>query len=177
MSKPTLYRALYRASEGELTATPEDAIEPGRYDSQHKHRGQSETQIPTASDHVYGEVMTPSEMGRKGGKVYAEKLKSGEVPHTETTNSRPGTYSLYDAAGNYAGWYRHFKDAKFAASQIGGKTVKIAALPKPVFEPKNLIKMPDGSFAPMTNANIKIATDYVHAENIKNPWWRPKEVK
>jgi hypothetical protein len=34
MSKPTLYRALYRASEGELTvvATAQDAIEPGRYD-------------------------------------------------------------------------------------------------------------------------------------------------
>lgn len=72
--------------------------------------------------------------------------------------TEPGTYTIYDAAGNYAGWQRHYKDARYHAFRIGGKAVKVKASAKPATPwTGDTIRMKDGSFAPMTKANIKIA--------------------
>ena len=70
----------------------------------------------------------------------------------------PGTYHIHDKEGKYVGWQRHYKDAKFHASQIGGKAVKVPKKSSESNQTKHVIKMPDGTFAPMTKANIKTAT-------------------
>lgn len=75
---------------------------------------------------------------------------------TEPT-SEAGSYNIYDAAGKFVGWNRYYKDAIYRAEQIGGKAIKVKASLKGAPWTNHAIRMQDGSFQPMTKANIKLA--------------------
>lgn len=78
----------------------------------------------------------------------------------------PGTYNILDKDGNVVGWDRSGKEAKFRAQGIGGRAVKVAAV-KSSQESGHEIKMPDGTFVPMTKKSIKEAQE---AWRKKNPY-------
>jgi hypothetical protein len=73
-----------------------------------------------------------------------------------TPNTTPGIYNVFDANGNYVSWFRHYKDAKFCASQVNGKTVKVPTAPK-VETPwtGDLLRLADGTLVPFTRENLK----------------------
>jgi hypothetical protein len=73
-------------------------------------------------------------------------------------NNEPGTYNIFNSQGECVGWQRHSKDARLHAASIGGTALKVPKSQRQECPVNDTIKMPDGTFAPMTRANIKLAT-------------------
>lgn len=79
-------------------------------------------------------------------------------------STTPGIYNVFNAAGDYVGWYRDFKQAKYVAGMVNGKAVKVATAPK-TQKPwtGDLLKLEDGTLVPFTRENLKKATGRARA--------------
>jgi len=97
------------------------------------------------------------EIGTHLASVISEMVNEDEKPKS----GGPGTYNVHNKSGEYVMWHRNFKDAKYHAEKIGGTHKKVPAEAKPKADHSGAtIRMPDGSFKPMTKANVKITTDH-----------------